>query len=134
MKFKKYLNESKDKVIYSQGELWVTNGQSSGQTAQLPDFSKYLTNKKDDKNYDSLVSKISKFAKNNKPLKSQGTSKLFKIPEYPQVKMGQTYDIWGGKIKPLRMIYMIVDDNGSIVTVNLFKNKNEANNWIKSIS
>jgi len=133
--YKDFIIEAKkDKIIFVEGkylELWVTYAQSSGQTAQFSNKT-YITDKKGDKNYDSLVTKISKFAKANKPMKSSKTSKLFEIPVYPTVSNGR-YDIWGGDIKPIGKKYIIVDDNKVIVTVNLFNNKKESINWINSL-
>jgi hypothetical protein len=125
---------TEDKVIYVKDELWVTYGQGSGTTAQFKDLKSFITNKDGDKNYDSLTNKIVKWSEVNKPLKSKGNSKLFGIEEYPVVSTGKKYECWGGDVKPLRNLYMIVDNNGSITVVNLFQNKNEAMNWMKSLA
>jgi hypothetical protein len=132
--FKDYfLKESTSEVVYynkASKELWVSYGQGSGTTAQLPDLKSFLTNKKDDKHYDSLVDKIVKATSKIKPIKSTGTSKLFEIPVYGNEK--GTYSIWGGDVKPSEMYYMVVDVSGELAVVNVFKSKNEALSWIKS--
>lgn len=121
-------------VIYVKNELWLTYGQGSGTTTLLPDLKKYITNKKDDKNYDFLVDKIIKeYSSKVTPLKTKGNNKLFKINEYPVVSMGKKYDIWGGDVKPINDIYMIVNDNGKIAVINFFKSKNEALSWMNSL-
>ena len=138
-KFKNFLNEkTEDKVIYVQGELWVTYGQGSGQTAQIPDIKKYLTDKQGDKNFDSLVSKLVKFSRETKPMKSKSTkgikgeSRLYELPVYPLARSG-SYDIWGGDIKPIKMYYIVIYDS-VISVVNIFDNKTEATNWLKFIA
>jgi len=133
MKFKDFLTESKsDKVIYVENELWVTYDQGSGMTAYLPDITKYLTDKGDDKNFDSLVPRLSKFAKANKPMKQNKskTVKMFEVPTYPHIRNGR-YDIWGGDVKPNGKIYMIITEEKNTI-VNLFKSKNEASAWMRS--
>lgn len=140
MKFREYLNEATDdKVIYVADELWVTYGQSSGQTTYLPDIKKHLTDKKEDKNYDSLVTKLVKFSRNTKPLKSKSTkgikgeSRLYELPVYPLARNGNSYDIWGGDIKPIKMYYIVIYDS-VVSVVNIFDSKNEATNWLKFIA
>jgi len=135
MKFRDYLNETTDdKVIYVDNELWVTYGQGSGQTSYLPDLTKYLTDKGDDKNFDSLVPKLSRFAKSNKPMKQNKskTVKMFEVPTYPHVQY-EAYDIFGGDIKPNGKIYMIITEEKNTI-VNFFKKKNEALAWMRSLS
>jgi len=132
--FKEFLKEAtKDKVIFVKDELWVTYGQGSGMTAQFPDIKKYITDSKGDKNFDSLVPKLVKFAAVNKPMKAKGNSKLFEIPKYDLTPTGERYDIWDGKIKPIGKLYMIIDTNSKMTVVNLFDNKKEAINWINSL-
>jgi len=135
-KFKNFLNEkTEDKVIYvkESGELWVTYGQGSGQTAQMQNIKRSINDKTDDKNFDSLVPKIVKWAHANKPLMSNKgkDNKLFEIPVYSLSGNG-SYDIWGGDIKPIGKLYMVVNTVG-VKVVSLFDNKNEAQAWIKSI-
>ena len=138
MKFRDFLNEAEQEhVIYVKSnypELWITYAQGSGQTIQLPNLNKYLTNKQGDSNYEASVGKLVKWSKTAKTMKKSGNSKLFEIPQYPMAKMGEKYDIFGGDIKPTKKIYMVIDDNGKIVVVNFFESKNEATAWIKSVS
>jgi hypothetical protein len=120
-------------VLYSQGELWVTHSQSSGITAQMGSINRtFITDKSDDKNYDSIVPNILKWSKTAKPLKSKKDFKLFEIPEYPYTKMGQNYDIWGGTVKPIGKKYLLVNTSETITVINLFDTKNEALAWFKS--
>ncbi len=130
--FKELFEKTKDKVLYNTDskELWVTYGQGSGMTSYLPDLTKFITD--GDTNYDSIVHKLKKWAKETKPLKTKGNSKLFKIPTYPSTRYGR-YDIWGGDIKSNGEIYMVITEEKNTI-VNFFDNKNEANAWIKSIN
>lgn len=135
MKFRDYINESKDRIIFVKDELWVTYAQGSGQTAQLPDIKNFLSDdSSDSKHYDSLVPKILKWSKANKPLKTNKDKsvKLFEISTYPLVSMGKKYDIFGGDVKSDGKIYMVVTEEKNTI-INFFKSKNEAINWVGSI-
>jgi hypothetical protein len=67
-------------------------------------------------------------------LKKKGNVKLFEIPEYPILtgEYGKSYDCWGGDVKPIGKIYMMITEEKSII-VNFFSKKNEALAWMKSL-
>ena len=136
--FREFITEaSEEHVLYVNGsnELWLQHAEGSGQTIQLPDIKRYVTDKKGDKNYDSLVPKIAKWANKAKAIKKQANSKLFKIPRYElKTQLGNTKDIWGGTQKPVGYLYMNVDTNEAMTVINIFDNKNEAMAWIKSLA
>jgi len=132
----KSLLEAKDQqyVYYCKGELWLSYGQGSGQTAQLPDTSKFLNSDSSDKeHYDSLVVKISEASQNglltNKTLKSKSNKTLYELPSYPLPNGINNYTIWGGTIEPLKQMYMIITDEKSTI-INIFDNEKEAIKWI----
>ncbi len=127
--------KTKDEIYFVKDELWIAYGQGSGQTVQFPNLKKYITNKSDDKNFDSSTDRIVKYANGTKPFKQTKSknNKMFKLPVYPLAPMGKSYDIWGGDIKPIKEYYLIVSTQGHAV-VNIFDNKNEATSWIKSTS
>ena len=128
------VDEDKNCVYYSAGEIWVSYSQGSGQTIQLPDTRKYLNNdNKDIEHFDSTVNKIEKWSKTAKVLKSKVKSKLFEIPVYPLSNTGDKYEIWGGNIKSIKKMYMIVTVEKSTI-INFFEKKNEALNWMKHLS
>lgn len=134
--FKEKLSEVTDTKIYFVGdELWVAYGQGSGSTSQFPSIKRAINNKSSDKNYDSNVDKILKYVKNNKAMKtnSSKTTFMYEIPEYPIVRMGEFYDIWGGSITPKNKLYMVVNTDGVSVVL-LFESKNEALAWVRSTS
>jgi len=133
MKFKEIFTESQKHVYYQEGEIWLSYGQGSGQTIQLPNVKKYLTSDKNDKNYDSLVKDIEKWSDSAKPIKQKSNVKLFEIPVYGRSNMGDKFDIWGGDFKPKDKMYMVVTKDKNTI-INFFTNKNEALNWVKSIS
>lgn len=126
-----------DTVLYSQGELWVTYGQSSGQTVQIGQNGKtFVTDKKNDPNFNSTVPKIKKWAKKTKPMDNNGhQTNMYKIPEYGRTKMGDTYDIWGGDKTPIGYVYLVMNVSSHNVydVVNFFDNKNEAKAWLRSM-
>lgn len=136
----KELNEkTKYKIYYTNKELWVAYGQSSGTTSYWPDLSKFISNKTGDKEYDSNVDKIVQFAKENtaealKTNKSK-TAFLFELPVYPTLTgygyYGGTFDVWGGDIKPIKSYYMFVSTFG-VAVVNIFTKKAEALAWMRS--
>jgi len=128
----KELFESKDYVLYNTDtkELWVTYGQGSGITTYLPDITKYLTDKRGER-YDSIVPRILRWAKLNKPMKKVKNTMMFEIPMYRSTKSG-TYDIHGGDLEPVSKMYMIITQEKDTI-INFFNNKNEATTWMKSI-
>ena len=132
--FKNFVNEAKEHQVYfCSNELWISSGQGSGMTSQFPKIERFITNKSGDKTYDSNVDRLVKWSKVEKPFKKQANSKMYEISEYPLTRMGQTYDIWGGDVKPIGKLYLIID-TGTISVVNLFKSKNEATAWLKSLA
>jgi len=113
----------------------LASGQGSGKSMNISTGRKnsFKTDKKGDRSYDSLVKEIAEWSKNNRPMKSSGSSKLFEIPEYNILNDPHSeYDIWGGEQEPKDKIYMVVEEDEKII--NLFDNKNEAINWIKSLT
>jgi hypothetical protein len=137
MTLKSLLESKKEYVYYSEEakELWLSYGQGSGQTAQLPDIKKYLNSDSEDTNhYDSLVDRIANTPLRNKKIKSKSTSELYEVPAYPLHIGAERFDIWGGNIKPLKKkYYMIITKEKSII-INIFDTKKEAMNWINSIA
>jgi len=133
--FREFILEANDdKVIYVKStypELWITYAQGSGTTIQLPNINKFLNSDPSDKeHFDSSVERLWKWAGTAKSIKAK--TKLFEIPVYESVKMGLKYDIWGGDIKPVSKIYMLIRKEKSII-VNFFKTKNEALGFVGSI-
>ena len=125
---------SDEKIYYVKDELWIANAQGSGQTIQYRNINQAKSNKSGDRTYDSSVDKIVKWAKTNKPLKTNKDKNvlLFEIPVYPLMNSWEgKYEIWGGDVKPLKHYYMIVSIDG-IAVVQLFDKKNEALAWIRS--
>ena len=131
-KFSEFIVEKElEKVIYVNGEIWVTYGQGSGQTALRPDLKKFMSDDNSDKeHFDSLAGKILEVSKSMKPIKKGGNSKMFEMPEYPSARYGK-YDIWGGDIKPIKKLYFVITEEKNII-INFFENKNEAVNWVKT--
>ena len=136
--FKELFTESKLKyeIYYVKGELWTAYGQGSGSVVQLPFLNKYLnSDPSDEGHYESDVDRIVKSVKGLKPIKKKGNTSLYEIPEYPILtgEYGKSYDIWGGTIKPIGKIYMVITEEKSTI-INFFEKKNEALAWMRSIS
>ena len=121
------------KVYFEVDTLWVAYGQGSGITSYMPDIRKYLTTNSEDTHYDSLVHKLEEYSDNNRPLKEKSNVKLYEIPYYGRRDYGKTLDIWGGDVKPSKKYYFTITKEKHTI-VNIFDNKNEAMNWIKSIA
>jgi hypothetical protein len=146
--FKELFTESSEYEVYFIGDnsyitLWLAYGDGSGTTKLVDKVDTYLTNKKEDKNYDSIVNDIvKKFVNRKKPLKSKGDSKLYKIPFYDLYDVqrkkysdgGGKLDVWGGNIKPKKYVYMIVNQNEVITVISFFTRKGEADSWMRSLS
>ena len=139
MKFSEFIAEAtKEYVIYNTEykELWVTYGEGSGTTAQLPDLNKFFNSDNSDKDhYDGIVRKLVKWSEVTKPMKKAKTQdvKLFEIPTYPASRGAEKQDLWGGNIKPNGTIYMTVTREKSDI-INFFTKKGEALNWMKHLA
>ena len=135
MTFRNLLEKTEYAIYYVADELWLARGQGSGQTIQLPDLKKYLnSDKNDSEHYNSSIDKILKYTKFLEPLKKTSNTELFEIPSYPSLRgnYNESYDIWGGSVKPISKIYMIVTKEKSTI-VNFFRKKNEALAWMRSV-
>ena len=118
------LQEASDSKLYYQSkELWFAYAQGSGTTAQLPNLNSFITSKPGDSHYDDLAAKLGKYADKVTPIKVSGKTKLFEMPEYE--KTNGKFDIFGGDVKPIRMIYVTINQD-KYVTVNFFLSKSEA--------
>jgi hypothetical protein len=132
--FRSLLEKEKTAIYYVKDELWMAYGQGSGQTIQLPDLKKYLnSDPSDTEHYDSGIGKLLQYASALKPIKKTSTAKLYEIPKYDLIPQGQFYDIWNGDVKAKSKIYMVITEEKSTI-VNFFEKKNEALNWMKSLS
>jgi len=133
--FRELIEKSEYQVYLVQDELWVAYGQGSGSTTQLRDIKKFITDDRNDKHYDSNVSKLIKYANSNKPIKTNKSKsdRAYEILEYPSVSMGRSYTSWGGDVKPIGKLYMVISI-GKNTYVNFFKSKNEAVNWVNSVA
>ena len=129
------LKEATDyKIYFVKDTLWVAYGQGSGTTSYMPDISKYLTDKSSDKNFDDIVRNLKKFVDTTKPLKTNknGTVKLYELPFYELTGQYETFDVWGGKVKPTKKYWLIFSQD-KIAVVNVFDKKNEALAWIRGV-
>jgi hypothetical protein len=132
--FRSLLEKQKTAIYYVKDELWLAYGQGSGQTIQLPKLSKYLnSDPSDTEHYDSAIDRLIDYASSLKPIKKTSNTKLYEIPRYNLIPQGQFYDIWNGDVKAKSKIYMSITDEKSTI-INFFEKKNEALNWVKSIS
>ncbi len=135
MTFRNLVEKTEYAIYYVKDELWLAHGQGSGQTVQLPTLAKYLNSDKNDvEHYDSTVSRIVKYTKYLTPIKKTSNTELYEIPSYPLLRgnYGEYYDIWGGTVKPIGKIYMLITEEKSTI-INFFGKKNEALAWINSI-
>ena len=128
--FEGKINEgAKDKVYVLNNMLWLSYSPNSGQTTRITGRG-YLTDKRGDKNYDSSVPKLVKWANSNKPVAKKGKQRVYKIPRYARHETDATqYDIWGGETKPQKYLYMLVA-SGKINVVAVFYSRAEAMSWV----
>jgi len=143
--FEEFLNESSlknDQVYFQQNTLWYSWSPGSGITKQIkgdPDkFRGYITDKKDDSNFDGIAENIVKWSIENKHLSHfKSMSKfLFKIPCWWGYKSARDLSIWAGDLDPdyqpdyfLWMLVSVMGSGNSII--NFFKTKQEAVNFSK---
>lgn len=110
------------------GELWFGYDVGSGQTFRI-DMRSYITDKKDDKNYNqSLVDNLVRYSKNK--LRSKGDQSLYSFPYYTS-KNQKNYDIYGGNEGPSKLYYYVISKQKYTV-INFFSSKKEAEMWIKT--
>ena len=128
-----FTEKTQHKIYYQKDTLWVAHGEGSGITSYMPDITKYLTDKKNDSHYDSIVNNIVKALKDIKPIQTKKNATLIEVPYYPGSQYGVYLDIWGGDLKPTKNYYMIITKEKDTI-VNIFDNKNEAKSWMKSIN
>jgi len=129
-----FTESTKYHMYFTKNTFWVAYGQGSGTTTMMYDIKKYLTDKPDDKNYDSILRNIIRAAKDTKPVKSKGDVKMYAVPYYADnTPQGRYLSVWGGDIAPTKTYYMILSE-GIPSVVNFFDKKNEALAWIKSIA
>jgi hypothetical protein len=133
-KLKESVNE--DKVYIEKTgnilQLWTAYAQGSGNTTQLGKNT-YITDKSGDKNFSSNVPAMVKDIRSTyKTILKAQNSTLHKIPVYPSSNGGK-FTVWGGDVKPVAFHYLVVT-NGPIKVITYFNNKNEARNWMKSMT
>lgn len=134
------LTENDHKVYFQKDTLWYAHSPGSGITAQIKDplhFKGFITDKKNDDNYDFSADRIIDWSKTEAPVARKGGTSLYKIPYYASYRStsdGYTprpgeseLSVWGGKIQPDAYVWMLVQKMGSGDTViGFFKTKQEA--------
>lgn len=136
--FKQHLAEgiNNTKMYFLNNVLWVAYANNSGYTAANYKPTQFMSDDRSDTaHYDGIIDDIKKFAKNTKPLKANGNSKLYVIPIYqnPYNKhWDDKLDIWGGNIKPEKKVYHMVITEEKNTIVNFFTKKGEALAWLKN--
>ena len=120
------------KVYFQKNELWAAYAQGSGTAIPFRDMKTYLTDKSGDKNFNDIVRNLKQFADSTSPLKKKSHSRLYEIPVYAGTpSRGESFDVWGGEVKPVKKRYMILTEEKQTV-VNFFDKKGEAMGWLKS--
>lgn len=130
LKFKQILEKQSSKNIFLDynNELWFGYSIGSGQTYRI-DMRSYITDKKDDKNYNSTL--INDFVRySSSPIKSKSYQAMYALPHYSG-KDQKNYDIYGGNESPDKVFYYIISKQKNVV-INFFSSKKEAEMWIKS--
>ena len=122
--------KSEDKIfIDGHNQLWFSWSLNSGQTIQLNKLKSYITDSKNDSNYDKYnVDNFLKYSK--KPIKTKGYQSLYSIPIYIG-KEQANYDIFNGDENPKQNLFYIISKQKNVV-ITFFKTKKEAESWIKS--
>lgn len=124
--FKDYLTEKQysKRLFLVRSTLWLSYGEDSGMTAQVPSANRFFTNKKSDENYDSIVDAIYKDI-NQLEKKENSKYYYFEVPYYTS-----SGAIWGSQ-RPENKVYAILNKEGVLV-LTFFKTKSEADRWFKS--
>ena len=117
---------AKDKHFFvKQGNtytFWRAYAPSSGTTKVFRGLPKsHITDKSGDKNFDSLAKDLAKMFP---------VDKVVQVDVYDYVSDQSRYDIFGGDIKPIKKMYMVINRDNNIV-VNFFSSKGEASAWVR---
>lgn len=139
IKLKNLINESikTDYVFILEDTLWASYSAGSGTTLKIKNWNSYYTDKNDDKNYDYIVTKIVDWAQKNTPIKKNNLKKMYKIPLYKRSMFSDhmqfsEMDIFGGEIKPVQYVYMVIVHEQDYNLIHFFKNENVASYWLKN--
>ena len=139
--FQDFLTEgsSRDRIFVEESPvgmtLWLSYSPGSGITAHFKSkdfFRTYITDKKDDKNYDSIVNNILSWANSNKAVKEKNSyERIYEIPVYRRYDRGLDYgQIFRQEEAPDSKAFMKISTmtTGSTV-IGFFKTLREASNF-----
>lgn len=143
--FQDFLTEgfSRDRIFVEESPvgmtLWLSYSPGSGITAHFKSkdffFRTYITDKKDDKNYDSIVNNILSWANSNKAVKAKkigySYERIYEIPVYRRYDRGLEYgQIFRQEEAPDSKAFMKISTmtTGSTV-IGFFKTLREASNF-----
>jgi len=122
----KYIEEGSKDIIYvtrryGYDTLWISSGPCTGITTVFNDTKTlektFLTNKKGDDHFDSIVYNIAK---------AYPTGKAIEVPVYEQCE-----DPFDKSKKPIDKIYMTIT-NDKYIVIGFYNNKKEAQMWAKN--
>ena len=137
--FEEFINEGKgDKVYFEKPlgdwySLWIAHSPNSGTSIYLDPKEIFKTffhdfeNRKDDGKYSpDSVRELKKALSSEKPTKTKGDAKIYKIPVYEK-NDAKDYDIWGGDQTPEKYVYIrIVENEKGNSTIMIFPKLKEA--------
>jgi len=116
------------KIHEGRSTLWSSSGPYSGSTEPHYNHKGFITSKVDHSNYSDLTNDIVKSMKHKTPLMKKENKTLHELPVYRE----HSIDVFNKDQDPIDKHYMVVDENHpEHNTINFFKNKNEAKNWMK---
>lgn len=148
---RKTLNESSkndvlfvEKVSNNWYQLWMSYSPGSGTTYQLTNFKKFLSDNPEHKEWDHITKDIIEWSNLHTPTIKRNQHKLYEIPIFdlnryratnPQLYQPgyRDLEIFGGEIKPVGKIYMVIStETSGFNIINFFNNKAESISWTKN--
>ena len=122
----KLLTASDKLFVVKQGNtytLWFSYAPGSGTTAIFRGAPEgFITDKSGHKNYNSLAQRFAKKFPANR---------VIPMNLYDYVSDQSRYDVFGGEVKPMKKMYVVIKKDDNIV-VNFFDKKGEASYWAKN--
>jgi len=103
--------------------LWFSYSPGSGTTTFFRGEPQgYVTDRTGDKNYNSLAKDFAK---------RYPADKVIPLPIYDYVRDNSRYSVFGGDLKPMKQMYVVIKKDNDIV-VHFFDKKGEAAFWAKN--
>lgn len=102
--------------------LWIAYSPGSGHTTPMSHIKGHITDNSSDKNFNSDAKVLAKKFPANK---------VIPLPIYDYVSDQSQYSVFGGPMKPMKQMYIVIKKDNDIV-VHFFDKKGEASYWAKN--